>query len=569
MSLALARLDAPTRRYTTKDGKVVTREGLRITIPCDDRSEPRVFDFSAHPFAAFVGEYVLNDAHNLAAGSVGIRARHMLTLEQFMAESGRGDLDPVAFAELLRWLRDRPGMARSRQRESEQAGRSMSEKSRRAAAQEVLHLYGFGTPHRAGWTRGALDTMTAALRDHFRGEKQRFLRRKNDEGVSPTEYARLLTAIRMELEAVERAVRATPAEMLWQLVTSRRGGPTNGHGFDPNPYVCFGLLAALEGGLRAPEFNVLTVDDAVPGSGILHGHAPNKPARDIATTEQVEHALDLARRCSDSVRAFAPGRRELLLAVLDDPTRPGGKLGGVHPVTSFVMGAYLRRFYAKYFDARTRSGTPVLFADPRSSGDRRPLAVAYADHRAVGLTAFARVERNPDVLRRHAGHISLETTELYYIHEDAQEHGREVARRLATMAERLRMVVQSRIVERPPDAACSDLARRGALLPLWRGDELTVAGHCQEAADDAGSAALAAGSRPGCVRSGDCRRCEHARYYADRLDVYRAIRDAKLSALEDAIQRGSLREAENLRESAALDEAIVQRICDHLGTDDA
>ena len=587
-------LPGATRYLTASSDGYVDAQGWRLHVVMGNQR--RNFDFRTHPLRAPALDFLLYDHLNRAVGTIVIDAMHLTRLGRFFTETGRSDLTAQVYSELLEWLREQPGMRRSRQREvmdgmssQHTTTKLLAEDGQRATAELTARLYGFGlarTPPAPGWTTAVHEIMQEACSERFKASWRRAAHEKSQTAVTRDEFTRLLRAIRMEIEECDAVLASrvfgdtAPLGVSWP-------GPV-GSSIDPNPYICFALLAAMEVGLRAAELNALCIGDDERRPGLLYVHAANKPSRYLPITPEMRRALDLVMRWSDGLREHAIDRSPLLVFSWGDPARTGRLTGcgaqGVRRVTSGILNqSWLPNFYRKYFErtelaaaeaevtqiashSRSRSLVPVLYAEPKREREAlRPLALAYADVRAAGLTDRSKDERNRHILQKHAGHKRFSTTERYYLEQEEEERMRDTAKRLLPHAERLRMRMRNLVVADPNAEEQASLAQRGALVPIMRGPQPALGGHCHDAATNDVVAAQAAGFRPGCARSGDCRLCEHFRIYASRRPVYVAARAHTLKQAAEQQRLGDLREAENLRQSAALDQAIINRIDEYLG----
>jgi integrase len=567
-------------------------------LSCKLRRQRRNFDFDQHPLRELIIPFLLRDHLSRAVGTIAVEASHIGRIGVFFQETGHTQLTPQVFNELLTWLENQPGVARSRQREARQGSlsdsrlpRRLAEDGQRATAEAAIRIYAYGlrrVPPYAGWSITALETMTTACSKRFRGSWKRVVHKKRETAVTREEFTRLLRAIRLEMEECERVLAQRSASETAPLGVSWPG--TRGRPIDPNPYVCFALLAAMEAALRAAEFNNLCVGDESRRAGLLYAHAPNKPPRYLPLTPEMQRALDLVMIWSNGLREVAVDRSPLLLFSWGDPSKTGlhkRRARGVRRVTSDILNKHwLPNFYRKYFGVadtgrplgpgtaiapqqesieeasklQTEQPLPVLYADRRSADEPlRPFAIAYADLRAAGLLDRSKEERNRHVLQRHAGHARFSTTEQYYLEQEDQERLRDTSRYLLPHAERLRMRMHNRVIAEPGPAEMAQLAARGALIPILRTPTPAVGGHCGDTAVGEIGAAPP-GMRPGCKRSGDCRLCGNFQIYASRRPVYVSSMEHALKQAEKQQRRGNLRESENLRQSAALDQAIIHRI---------
>ena len=118
-----------------------------------------------------------------------------------------------------------------------------------------------------------------------------------------------------------------------------------------------------------------------------------------------------------------------------------------------------------------------------------------------------------------------------------------VARFLAPSAELVRISLENRVASEPEERAASDA-------------KATVAGgHCEQALS---------GDRL-CQRATDCRLCSFFTIHTSKREFFVQERQGALKEA-DRLQNelGLYRDAQNLREFAALNEAIINRIDEHL-----
>jgi hypothetical protein len=164
-------------------------------------------------------------------------------------------------------------------------------------------------------------------------------------------------------------------------------------------------------------------------------------------------------------------------------------------------------------------------------------------YRSAAITEGARHERNPTALMRFARHASFDTTIKFYIRETHEQWMLNVARSLAPSAELLRISLENEVAS-PEEEKVAGVAE--ATVP---------GGHCEQALS---------GDRS-CQRATDCRLCAFFRIHISKREFFvREREDALERALWLQTEHGLSRDAQNLRELAALNQAVISRIDDHL-----
>lgn len=206
---------------------------------------------------------------------------------------------------------------------------------------------------------------------------------------------------------------------------------------------------------------------------------------------------------------------------------------------SIRLTYHLRRFYRKYFDLRDATGERVLYRVDGETGDAIPFDLPFSKYRHASITEFSRFERDPSKLRRFARHEWLKTTTNYYVRNTLEEVREAAITGLGPFSERVRLRVLAR---RATDEELESAQKESALVP---------GGACGEALQGI----------YGCRRATDCRLCSYFLIDPRKRDWF--IEDSKrLNERADRIERekGYVREVQNLRGMAALNDAIVQVI---------
>jgi hypothetical protein len=187
---------------------------------------------------------------------------------------------------------------------------------------------------------------------------------------------------------------------------------------------------------------------------------------------------------------------------------------------------------------------PCLYTTAQEDdSDLLPYTLAFIDFRSAAITEAARHERNPTAVMRFARHESFATTLRYYIRETHRQWVTNVATFLAPSAELLRISLDNKIAiqEDEDKSQASDAAVPG--------------GHCE-------TALLGDLS---CARASDCRLCAFFRIHVSKREFFvREMEEALDKAQSLQSDQGLIGDAQNLREFAALNQAIVDRIDEHL-----
>jgi integrase len=559
-------LGAPATYQLRSPAESVAIEGFRVIITAPRHGVPTsqrevTFDFTSCRHRDAILGFLVRDTSR-AGNSVLADAEVLSGLGRYLSVVPDGWLNAERYATYLEYIQRGPGRRIGR---VERIGPSNSRQRRQAEVAANMYEYGLdaGLP---GYVRQEHEGMTSRRKKRFRGHNRRVHHERREAGLSESEYTRLLVALRLELDSCEDRLRLHAAGDEPLAIAGLRGG-RNPDGsaakrhIDPNPYVCFAMLAGIELGMRSPEFNNLRLDDVTAFPDKIRVRAPNKPHADLTLTPQVRRALDIVIAYAAQVRSDTP--LGSMLCICRNVVGNHKRVNDTHVTSSLLSSRWLPRFYGKYFRmVRPGEQTPVLYADLDASGELKPLNVPLADFRSIGLTAFARSERNLDIVRTHARHASLQTTETYYLRQRERQRLTDTSRYLTPSVERIRMLMARDIVADPDACTINELRRADALVPL---------GHCDEALKQhltpEEEEARALGYRAGCIRARDCRLCDNFRPHAGLRDVY--VKEAE-SAISEAINlrgRGELREAENQMEFAALNQAIVDAVDEYLRAD--
>lgn len=438
------------------------------------------------------------------AGTLACMVRSCSSFLRYLERSDREDFSAEAFSEWLVAMQND----------------GMSEGGRRSYATHVIRL-AEGPLVRAGVvSRAAATSARIRFRKHFRGFSRRALERLHDDALTGEEYLRLIRAARVELEE-SRAALLGPSD-------KKEAYPL------ALPLMPFVILAGAFMAVRASELNVLNVGDMREHDGTrwLHLHAPNKAPAQVPMHDGVYEALLVAQEWMAEYRESAAPDDPLLI------WRSAALL--VVRFDTIYMRDALVRFAEKWFGRTDANGRPILWRE--KNGVKIPMVLSVSALRAAGISEWARRERNPEKLRILARHRRIETTERYYIKQAHADYVDEWSRSLRTDVEMLRASMANAIAPR-------EMAARAAALGA-----LVEGGHCDEVMRGITS----------CDRAPDCRRCKNFRIHPDKREVFVVALERAIARAERAKADGLMRQVENYRGQAALNQAIIDRIDDYL-----
>jgi len=373
---------------------------------------------------------------------------------------------------------------------------------------------------------GASDVFAARLRHQraFRGSSARRIELMRLTAVSPDDYVRLIRAIRLEYEECKNLLDQSTAKQDEYESTF--------------PLLPFAALLGAELAVRTEEFNYLYVRD-LRGDRLLL-NPPNKEASEVWLPPSLMASLDLARECMSRYRADPRPDDPLLVCQLHKGPR-------VHmPVRfdSIILNNLLKKFYRKYFNIIAPDGMPFLYT--LSADDElnlRPFSLPFDSYRSAAITEEARHERNPDAVRRFARHRYFSTTEKYYIRETHRQWMTNIATSLAPSAELLRISLDNKVANTREEQVANTANANVA------------GGHCEEALS---------GDRS-CRRAVDCRLCGFFRIHISKREFFVKEREDALEQAQSLqTEQGLARDAQNLREFAALNQAIINRIDEYV-----
>ena len=371
---------------------------------------------------------------------------------------------------------------------------------------------------------GEVETARIRHQKMSRGNSERRIERLRISGVSPEAYVRLMRAIRMEYEECRSYLNGACD------VDSVSG--------DIFPLLPFTLLLGAKKAVRSAEFNHLRVGDLQGDRLMLN--APNKNSSEIRLEPELLESFNLAEKFMPSDRLTRTADDPLLVVSLER----GSRSGNLVRFDTMLLQNSLKKFYNKYFNQLDPDGMPFLYSTATDDeSDLIPFRLPFFAYRSAAITDVARNERDPEVVRRFARLESYDTAFIYYIKEVHQQWLENVTMALSPSADLLRIALNNKIAS-PQEESVAGAA--GASVP---------GGHCEPAV----------GGDRSCARSTDCRLCSFFRIHVSKRSYFVNEMEETL-AEADKLQNedGLLRDAQNLRQFAALNKAIIGRIDDHL-----
>jgi integrase len=345
-----------------------------------------------------------------------------------------------------------------------------------------------------------------------------------ENAVPPEDFVRLIRAVRLEFEESTLVLETSSSEQN-QYETSF-------------PLLPFSMLLGSVLALRSVEFNHLNIRDLRGDRLILN--PPNKESSEVWLPPELMAALNLARNWMSRYRPN-PALDDPLLVI---PIRHGPRSNTVVRFDTMFLVQSMRKFYRKYFALLDPDGIPYLFATSKDDESNLiPFSLSFRGLRSAAVTEAARHERNPEAVMRFARHKYFDTTTKYYIHETHREWINNVALSLAPSAELFRISLENKVAK-PKEEKVARAAQ--AAVP---------GGHCEQAL---------AGDRS-CQRASDCRLCPFFRIHISKREFFvKERQDALEEAQHLQSDLGLTRDAQNLREFAALNQAIVNRIDEYV-----
>lgn len=479
-----------------------------------NRKRKTCFDLSGHSLSRSMCEFLITHCSSLVAATLNCYGTAFGSLLRFFGGSSYITLNAESFAEYVKWLKHQKTTRR---------GGQYAESTRRTYG---IYLLGF-----MEWLTDAdkiavneVDSARQCFLRAFKGYNARGLELLRLRAISPDEYIRLIRAARLEYEACKEKVNGSHVGQCEYDVMA--------------PLLPISILLGAQLGLRSVEFNYLKVGD-LKGE-YLALNPPNKKPSVIWLPPSVKACLDLAQRWMLNYRPN-PTRDEPLLACTSNRT-------GQTPMRfdTPLLNYWLNKFYRKYFDVVGLDGKPGLY-QTHENGQLQlvPTSLPFRDFRSAAITEVARHERNPEAVKRFARHIYFNSTFRFYIRETHSQWISNVARFLAPSAELVRISLENRIASKSEERLAHE-------------SNATVAGgHCEQALS---------GDRS-CQRATDCRLCSFFRIHTSKREFFVQEREDALKEA-DRLQNGFglHRDAQNLKEFAALNEAIINRIDEHLSS---
>jgi hypothetical protein len=490
------------------------RYRVAVTAVTAARRTTMEFELGGHAFSQRMCEFIALVAPSQAAGSTTAYCHAFGSFIEHCKETGYRTVTGESFASYINWTKT----ARTRRRRT-----LYFEGTRQTYSSHLLAFMDWLA------TLGdmSLNEVFAARSRHkkaFRGIGARLLQLSWLKAVSPDEFIRLTRAIRLEFESCKRILEQPTSEQKKYQVTF--------------PLLPFSMLLGTELAVRAVEFNHLRIRD-VRGDRLLL-NPPNKDPSEVWLSPSLMSALELAQQWMARYRTkCAPD--EPLLAF---PMWKGPRAKQIVPFDTILLLVSLNRFYEKYFDLSAPDGAPYLYADPQADeSSLKHFSLSFKDFRSAAITEAARHERNPARVQRFARHKHFSTTLRFYVRETHKRWISNVAKSLAPSAELIRISLENRVASRQEETAAESASAA------------VLGGHCEQAL---------AGDRS-CKRATDCRFCAFFRIHVSKRSFFlKEMEDSVLQA--DFLQntQGLLRDAQNLREFAALNQAIIDRIDEHL-----
>jgi hypothetical protein len=490
------------------------RYKVEVTVRTAGRSSRMCFDFAGHSFSRRICEFLALFAPSQVSGSTAAYCHALTSFIEHCGETGYRTISGESFASYVNWTKT----ARTRRR-------------RTLYYEGTRHTYSNNFLTFMDWLAclGDLplnEVFYARLRHKkaFRGIKARTLQLKWLKAISPDAFVRLTRAIRLEYESCRDLLSQPEAGQKKYDVTF--------------PLLPFSMLLGTELAVRAVEFNHLRIRD-LRGDRLLL-NPPNKDSSEVWLPPSVMSALELAQNWMARYRSTSAPDEPLLAF----PMWKGPRAKQIVPFDSILLLVSLNRFYRKYFHLIAPDGKPYLYAEPQlDRSSLEPFSLSFKEFRSAAITEAARHERNPTKVMRFARHKDFATTLTFYIRETHKQWTSNVARFLAPSAELLRLSLENKVASHQEIELAESAS---ANVP---------GGHCDQAL---------AGDRS-CKRATDCRLCAFFRIHVSKRSFFvKEMEDSVSQA--DLLQntQGLLRDAQNLREFAALNKAIIDRIDEHL-----
>jgi hypothetical protein len=319
LSNDLRRIKVHSKRHKVE---IVTRT---VNRPVEYR-----FDLSGHPLSVRMCDFLLLRGPSWPASTSSAYCHAFASLLRHLQSSSYRTLSGESFAAYIKWLTSVQASSTLNQ---------MAESTRRCYSNFVLKFM--------EWLADAGDVRPKHVFDArsrhqqaFRGSSARQLQLMRLTAVSPDDYVRLLTAIRLEYEECVRLLERSETEQNEYEVTFS--------------LVPFALLLGAELAIRAVEFNYLNVSD-VRGERLLL-NPPNKKSSEVSLSPSLTASLQLARQWMMRYKVN-PGPDDPLLVC---PLKKGSRSNGLVRFDTIILKSSLRKFYQKYFDLVAPDGMPYL-----------------------------------------------------------------------------------------------------------------------------------------------------------------------------------------------------------------
>ncbi len=492
------------------------RHIVEVTVKTASRTSKMVFDFSGQSFSEQMCEFLALTAPSQASGSTAASCHTFRRFIEHCNDTGYATINGESFSSYISWLKTAKTLRGSRTLFSEGARKTYTGKL-------LLFMEWLAETH--GLAGNEVFAARARHKKAFQGCTARMLQLSWLKAVSPDEFIRLTRAIRMEYEESQNLLTRSRAEQDAYEVTF--------------PLLPFSMLLGTELAVRAVEFNHLRVRD-IRGDRILL-NPPNKDSSELWLSPSLMSALELAQNWMATYRGRWVPEDPLLVY----PMWKGPRAKQLVPLDTILLRSSLNKLYKKYFSQMDADGNRCLYSDPKTEESScEQFALAFKDFRSAAITEAARHERNPMRVMSFARHKDFATTFKFYIRETHEQWVSNVAKYLAPSAELLRISLENKVATAEEEKFAESAS---AAVP---------GGHCEQALVGDHS----------CKRATDCRLCPFFRIHTSKrsffiMEMDESVRKADL--LQDS--EGLLRDAQNLRQFAALNQAIINRIDEHLG----
>ncbi len=487
---------------------------LKTTRLIANRTYAHNFDLIGHPLSRVVCEYLVERGPNLPSSTLAVYCYAFLRLLSFFQDAGYQSLNAESYAGFIEWMKTA---------QLQQRSNALAEGTRRVFSSMILKFMEW-LGYRGLINENEVDFARVRYRRAWRGFSARQLERMRLKAVSPEDYIRLIRAIRLEYEECKQLLEKSCHEQDEYDTTF--------------PLLPFSMLLGAELAVRSVELNHLKVRD-LRGDRLLL-NPPNKLASEVWLPPSLMASLALAQNWMSRYRTTSTLDDPLLVC----PLKKGPRSNQLVQFDTMLIHSSLTRFYRKYFDLIAPDGLPYLYSiAPEDESELIPFSLSFSDFRSAAITEAARHERNPAVVMRFARHRSFATTLKYYIREIHRQWVSNVATFLAPSAQLVRISLENKIAssEEEAKAEASDAAVPG--------------GHCEPALSGDHS----------CIRASDCRLCPFFRIHVSKREFFvKEMEDTLEQSERLQSEHGLIRDAQNLREFAALNQAIINRIDEHL-----